>query len=275
MPIIKPLTFNDRNLINGYFSRYPPIFSECTFSNLFIWGEDRPTSFCEIEGTLIFLIEEHVIFGPPIGPLPIDEIVPRLPFDASKAVRTTLPSNMKALDWTFKTSPENADYVYLVSELKDLPGSKFQKKRQLVRGCLSRYECAYEPLDSSNRDECLDQYRSAGSRHASERHAVERLFKHYNQFDVFGGAIRIEGRIEGFMIAKALNPSTAVGHAEWTNHKFHGLSELMHHWMAKYSLENFSYLNLEQDLGISGLREAKRRFRPDHMVVKWEGRKNY
>ena len=273
--MLKPLTLDDRGLIKDYFVRFPPIFSECTFSNLFMWGQDRPTSFCEIEGTLLFFIEDHVLFGPPVGPLPIEEVVRRLPFDVGKAVRTTLPTDREALDWTFNTCPEHADYVYLVSDLADLRGSRFQKKRQLVRGCLNRYRCSYEPIEEGNLQECLTLYREAEERHPTERHAVERLFQHYHLFDVFGGAIRIDGRIEGFMIAKALNPSTAVGHAEWTNHNFHGLAELMHHWMAKYSLNDFVYFNLEQDLGIPGLREAKRRFRPDRMIIKWNGWKNY
>lgn len=280
---VKLLTLENRDLIKGYFTQYPPIFSECTFSNLFIWGKDRPTYFCEVDGTLIFLIKEegeYVIFGPPIGQLPLEEVIRRMPVTINKAIRTTLPSNLKALDWTFTVSAADADYVYKVSDLIELPGHNYHRKRQLVRGCLDRYKCAYEPLNENNLQECLElmerlyEESSHKHEHEHEHHATIRLFKYYNHFDVFGGVIRIDGQVQGFMIAEELNPNTAVGHAEKTSHDYHGLSELMHHWLAKYSLTDFTYFNLEQDLGIPGLREAKLRFHPDHMIIKWNGMKH-
>ncbi len=267
--MIHPLTLDSRNLIREYFNKYPPLFSECTFSNLFMWSQDRPAYFCEINDTLVFLIEENnemILFGPQAGPLPLEEVLGRLP--VNKAVRTTLPS--KTLDWEFSTSPNDADYVYKVSDLRDLPDHKYQKKRQLVHGCLDRYECRYEPIDSSNRQECFAFMKKLDLK-PKNRRATERLFEYYDHFDIFGGAIRIEGKIQGYMIAKGLNPQTAVGHAENTSHDFHGLSELMIHWFAKHALGGFTYFNLEQDLGIPGLREAKNRFHPDHMIVKWKG----
>lgn len=280
MDKVKPLTFDDQNFIREVFEQHPPVFSEFTFSNLYMWNSSRPTFLCEIEGTIIFLIQDAAktfqIFGPPFGMLNLDQIIPKLPVEVTKAVRTCLPAE-NIPGWTFETSPNDADYVYRVSDLVDLPGPLYQKKRQLVRGCLSRYECQYEELQEKNLQECgelQEKVYEEGSRDkgaALEHEAAKRLLEKFDQFDVFGGAIRINRRIEGFMIGKKLNPNTAVGHVEKTNLKIHGLSELLHHWFAKYALEGFEYFNVEQDLGIKGLREAKSRFHPDHMVVKWTG----
>ncbi|NGX57647.1 MAG: hypothetical protein K940chlam3_00540 [Chlamydiae bacterium] len=280
VPKMKALSIDDCDFIRNVFERHPPVFSEFTFSNLFMWKENRHTFFCEIDNTVIFLIqdaqENYLVFGPPFGPLSLDQVIPKLPVKVEKAVRTSLPTK-EIPGWEFSTSPDDADYVYKVSDLIEFPDHLYHRKRQLMRGCLSRYDCQYEELHEENIYECRqlqkrlfeesDQTESSRQEHI----AAERLIENIDHFDVFGGVIRINRQVEGFMIGKTLNATTAVGHVEKTNPEIHGLSTLMHHWFAKYSLESYEYFNVEQDLGLPGLRQSKSSFFPDHMVVKWEG----
>jgi hypothetical protein len=48
-----------------------------------------------------------------------------------------------------------------------------------------------------------------------------------------------------------------------------GLGQLINQWFARYSLKGFDFVNREQDLGIPGLRQAKRSYYPHHMVDKF------
>jgi len=274
---MKLLDFNDADFIRTLFEEYPPIFSEFTFSNLMMWRKQRPTYIENIEGTCIFLVEvqnELMAFGPPLGPAPLHEILLKLP--VKKIIRSSLP-NEDIPQWQFTSSPDDADYVYRVSNLIEYPGHQYHRKRQLMRGCLNRYQCQYESLTGNNIPECLElQQRIIDMMvpddcQLKEHRAAEYLLQEFSRFHSFGGVIRINGTVEGVMIASRLNATTAVGHVEKTNPDIHGISSLLHHWFAAYELKQYKFFNIEQDLGILGLRDSKSRFIPDHMVVKFTG----
>jgi len=243
-----------------------------------MWSEQRPTFVVQIQDTYQFLIEDPnlVAFGPPFGPLEFHEMLPKLPI--TKVIRTSLPQT-KIPGWSFVSSPNDADYVYTVSDLAHYPGHKYHRKRQLMNGCLNRYECVYEDLTTDIIQECFDlqkriiQLTSPDDSQLQEHKAAHYLLNHFSHFHFFGGVIRIHGQVEGLMIASRLNDNTAVGHVEKTNPEIHGISALLHHWFAKKTLPGFEFFNVEQDLGSPGLRDCKQRFIPDHMVVKYTGLK--
>ena len=85
----------------------------------------------------------------------------------------------------------------------------------------------------------------------------------------WGGVIRINGAVQAYAIAEELHPGTAVWHFEKAMGGIPGLGQLINQWFAKYGLSGFKYVNREQDLGIPGLRQAKRSYFPDHMVAKY------
>ena len=47
-----------------------------------------------------------------------------------------------------------------------------------------------------------------------------------------------------------------------------GLSQLINQWFSKYGLSGFDFVNREQDLGIAGMRQAKKSYNPHSMVYK-------
>jgi len=274
---MRRLGFQHAGHVRSLFEQYPPFFSEFTFSNLMMWSDQRPTYFEKIDETTQFYVEEEgelVAFGAPFGPAGMHEILPKL--SVKKASGVPLPEKPIS-GWKFSVEPGDADYVYRVSDLVEYPGRKYRRKRQLMRGCLSRYDCQYETLTEEVVPECLDLQKKIIERRAPdeeqmrEHEAARFLMTHFSRFHSFGCVIRVDGSVEGVMIASLLNQTTAVAHIEKINADIHGLSALLHHWFAKKGLQNYQYLNVEQDLGVPGLRESKERFKPDHMVVKYTG----
>lgn len=276
---MKQLTPDSGDRIRALFAKYPPAISEFTFSNLMMWRHSRPLFLEEIEGTSVFIVEENgerVLFGGPLGPAPLHEILNKLP--VTKAIRCPYPAR-PIPNWRFSSSPADADYVYKVSDLLHYPGRRYRRKRQLMRGCLRRAACQWIPITETLIPECLAfqeklvEMTQPDGGQLEEYEASATLLKEWTHFNAFGGAIKIEGRIEAMMAASRLNSTTAVGHIEKINPHIHGLSSLLFHWFAKEMLQDFSDYNVEQDLGLAGLRTAKSRFKPDHMVVKCSGKK--
>lgn len=283
---IKPLTLADRQMVAAYLEAHPCELSEFTFTNLHAWHAKRQIYRAELAGHLLFFItagsragDEMVLFGPPFGPGPLDKILaaarPRL------AGATRLPESLVAplqtLGFTLRPDRDNADYLYARKDLAELTGRKYAKKRNHIKRCLQAYRCEYEPVSTDNLEECralqeewcrlkgcFDEPGLEG-----EYHAIMETFAHYTEPPLIGGAIRLNGRIKAFAIGERLNPATAVWHFEKALPDIPGLGQLINQWFAKFSLEDFDFVNREQDLGIAGLRQAKESYYPLRLVKKW------
>jgi uncharacterized protein len=279
------ISMDHKNLVNSYLKRGNPTTSEQTFMSLYAWRKGRPLKVVEADGSLLFLFkhEEYTtIFGPPHGEIKMQ--------DAINAAKKVTGANVIA----FERIPEqnepllkidnthidedrpNADYVYLKDDLLNLPGNRYHAKKNLVTQCVSSYDCKYEEISKQNIIEIRDFFerwcndvdcgRSPGLCH--EYVALTDIFENYWKFDLFGGALRIDGRVEAFTMGERLNHNTAVVHFEKATKKFRGSYQLINNWFVKNHLNTFEFINREQDMNIEGLRKAKMSYYPHHMAKK-------
>jgi len=284
MPEIFPLTLADRSLVSGYLRTFPPEISEHTFTNLFIWQPSRPILFAEIDSSLVFLVKaaqdkgKYILFGPPVGAISIPDVFLALGDDIIGAVRIpdAAAGNLPSSDFVLEADRDNADYVYRVADLAELAGRRFAKKRNHIKQCLSSHSCEYVPITAELLAECetmqenwcstRDCGRNPGL--CNEANAIAETFAHFNEFELLGGAIRVDGTIQAYAIAEELYPGTAVWHFEKAMADISGLGQLINQWFSRYGLSDFDYVNREQDLGIPGIRQAKESYYPHHMVPK-------
>jgi hypothetical protein len=176
-----------------------------------------------------------------------------------------------------ETDRDDWDYVYLTSDLADLPGDKYHPKRNFVSRCLSNYECRYAKIGPNEIQDCLQlQTRWCNLRNCSqfqgleaENTAIKAAFENYERLGIFGGAVYVDDKLEAFTLSEPLNDDTAVIHFEKANPEIEGLYQLVNQWFCQKALGKFRYINREQDLGIPGLRKAKESYYPSHMVEKF------
>lgn len=278
---LQPLTLESKPLVDDFLRRFPPVISEFTFTNLYAWRQSRPVWSSEFAGSLLFFVRTAngpVLFGNPLGPADLPAVLAAFAPEirgVEHFPRAALPKSALA-GVAISADRDNADYVYRTTDLAELPGRDFTKKRNHINQCLSTYDCRYETITPQISEECLDmQNRWCAARDCAldpgldgEDLAVTEILRHYEEFGLLGGCIRINGVIEAFTVGEALNPSTAVCHCEKAMPGYHGLAQLINQWFAANELRNFAFVNREQDLGIPGLRRAKESYRPVHMVEK-------
>ena len=299
MPDIRSLTLDDKSLVTEYCKRYPPEISEHTFTNLFIWQPSRPVFFTEIEKTLVFLVKstgsekEYLLYGPPAGTVTIPDVITAFgSSDSDNSVNGSSDSGINIIGavripdrdtvniplekYTVTSDRDNADYVYLVSDLAELAGRRFSKKRNKIKQCLKKHLCEYVPITPELMAECeIMQENWCHSRDCgrnpglcNEANAIAETFAHFEDFGLLGGAVRVDGTIQAYAIAEELHPGTAVWHFEKAMAHIPGLGQLINQWFSRYGLSGFDYVNREQDLGVPGLRQAKESYFPHHMVGK-------
>lgn len=280
------LDIEHQSLVKDYFFRFPPEISEHTFTNLFVWRKSRPVYFAEVAGSLLLFIgakegsDHHkILFGPPVGTLSLPEAIEILGDAVKGAVRLPAEAVREFTDvgYTLQADRTNADYVYLVDDLARLPGRHYAKKRNQVKKCLKAHHCEYEPVTADLVPHCMAmQQRWCSTRSCNsdpglcaEYLAIVSMFENFSELGLIGGAIRVDGDIQAFAIGEQLHPDVAVCHFEKALPGVQGLGQLINQWIALHGLSNFTFVNREQDLGVPGLRQAKKSYHPHHLVEKY------
>ncbi len=291
MPIkgYKELEFDDRDVVDAHLRADPPLTSELTFTNLFMWRRCYRTLWREEAGCLLLVMspEGEEPFGlPPVGAGDKLAAATALCADLAEAGQAPALKRVggdlaRALadsgDFAVELDRDNSDYVYLQEELANLPGRRFHKKKNHFNKFVKSFPYEYRALEPGLVGQVLDMQEAWCALRechlhqslASEDRAVYEALDHFGRLDYVGGVILIEGKVEAFSLGEALNADTAVIHIEKGNPEFNGIYAAINRLFAQNAWAEMTYLNREQDLGVAGLRKAKESYQPDHMVDKY------
>lgn len=287
-PEFQDISLESQSAVDWFLAQYAPEISEYTFTNLFMWRLTRPIKLTLLNGYLCVLAQKsdgNIAFMPPLRDGDISALTEAL-FSFMQdsghkpqliRVPEDIANRLKTSGFHIELDEANSDYVYLVEDLANLVGRKFDGKRNRIKKCLRKYSPEYEPMTMDIVDQCLQlQAEWCNVRHCeldpgleSENMAIRELFNHIESLPVFGCAIAIDGRIEAFSVGERLDEQTAVIHFEKANSAIDGIYQLINQWFCQNGLTGYKYVNREQDLGIPGLRKAKQGYHPHHMVNKY------
>ncbi len=282
-PLFEPLKKEHKPLFDAVFKDNPPEISEFTFTNLYSWRDAY-----NFEASMLwdFIIlkasgKNADRFLNPFGRGNIKEAVIKI-LKRSSASFIRIPEAIKGLfdnDERFKVELDtpNSDYLFKVKDLVSLEGRKYDGKRNLIKKFKSENEYRFLELDASNISRCLDfeekwcSIKDCDSVEGlnNERKAVKEMIANFSEFNLMAGAIEINGAILAVTISQRLNPNTIVMHILKADPNMPGLYQVMMNEFLKRYSGNFEYVNLEQDLGIEGLRKSKRSYHPVKMINKY------
>jgi len=287
--MFRPIELEDRALLPEYLEAFQPQISEYTFTNLYVWRKSDRTLLSRQGDVLLVKVlkspDEREVLLPPLGSKDLPGTISELIGDVGKegklpALYGLSKDQAEALgkmDFSAKLDRDNSDYVYLVKDLIELPGTRFHSKRQAIKRCLSEHKCEYVPITPDIVELCLQLQEkwcnlvncneSKGLR--EEDQAIKETFLHYSDLNAFGAAVSVDGGIQAFTVGEKLNNDTAVIHFEKANPKVRGLYQLINQWFCRNALAGYTYVNREQDLGEPGIRRAKEGYHPHHMVEKY------
>lgn len=281
-PEFKLVGLEDKGPIEDFFHRFPPQVCELNFPNIFIWRHSEHPKWTTIHDNFCLLCEpvgEPAYFLPPLGDRLIRETI-EICLDFSLRLSRVPEDYVKKWGQELAQRPDrdNFDYVYRTSDLVHLQGKKYDGKRNRIRKLERNYRYQYVPLAKENLDRCERLFEEWVKRKAEESKpighdqitAIAEAIGHFEELELVGGAIEVEGRLEAFSIGSRLSPDTAVIHIEIANSAYDGLSQLINREFARHTWSNFRFINREQDMGVPGLRRAKMSYHPHHLVKKYD-----
>ena len=198
----------------------------------------------------------------------------RVPEELLERWRAALPDKVEEHD-----SRGQWEYLYLQSDLATLPGNRYHKKRNHLRGIEKAYGIDYRPLDDAMVEDVLGLQDDWCQWHEcedspslrAENEAINRVLSHWELLDgLCGGSLYVDGQMVAFSVGEALDEKTLGVHYEKGLNGFRGVYQTINACFSREAGNGFELLNRAQDLDEEGLRQAKMTYLPTDFLRKYQ-----
>lgn len=289
---LEALKFTDYQRLKPYFERQPHRLCAYSLPSILVWQNEilRPYAL-EQDNVLIIAVifeepreERHLIL--PLSPE--KQFPPALLHAIARdlghteyrfvtdAWLDTYPRDEIERLFTIEEEPEYDDYIYRQSDLADLPGNQYSKKRNLINQFVREYieadRVAIHPIKPEVADECVSfleewcKERDCGNDPARdlacEKIAAINALQNIQTVGMEGLLIRVDGKVCAFGIASHLTDDMGVLHFEKAFAHVKGLYQYLDQECARRLFNGYQYINKESDMGIPGLSKAKASYYP-------------
>ena len=170
-------------------------------------------------------------------------------------------------------SEDDSDYLYDAEVIRTYRGRHLDGQRNLVRGFLSSHTVDVYPLNSNT----LPKARVIIEKWSQKKPDTDRIndvdaciegAERTAELGLDGWVYEVDGTPAGLHLGGPLTATVYMYHFSKASPEFRGLSTFMHQDVAKRVDQKYRILNWEQDLGIEGLRHAKRSYHPQALATK-------
>ncbi|MFV0437945.1 MAG: DUF2156 domain-containing protein [Desulfopila sp.] len=272
-----PLTLELRPPLHERLRTLPDGVSEFTFANLYLFRARHNYRLSRLPGDLLVILgrdADTLFFMLPFG-LPEPDSLSRLFTDHGRIKCVTEEQKPLFLQagYTVSEDRDNFDYLYQRSDLAELKGRRYHKKRNLVKSFISNYEYTARPLLNQHIPaalEILTQWHKENGAPADYEAAREALLL-TRQLQLCGGIYFVDGQPAGYTLGEELaNGTSFVIHFEKAIIAYRGIYQFINQSFAQVLPEVYQTINREQDLGDAGLRQAKHSYQPVGFIRKYQ-----
>ena len=287
----KPITLEDKNVLEKYLKPYKFSTSEYSFTNLFIWRIACDIKYTVFRDVLIIKKKDFnnsYHFMQPIGYNKdnLKEIVDNLIEykdknnmkyifkDAEKEfiddIKDIYPEKFEILE-----DVDNFDYIYESSKLISLSGKKLHKKKNHYNNFVKNNEFRVAPIDGENICECITLAKKCAIRGNANKYlffeveAIKELLANRYIFNLEGMAVYVDEELSAFTLGEKVNDEMAIIHIEKADSDINGLYSFINKAFIETYFSEVPFINREQDLGIEGLRQAKQTYNPYKLEPKY------
>ena len=283
----KVIELSDRKWIMELLKKSDFRGCEYNFANNFAWHRLYDTTICRYKDFYISRSQKYgLMYTFPAGcgnykdlflTLKKDAEEQNTPLVISSVTDENLAIFKELFDGQYEVSCEDSssDYIYDAEKIRTLSGKKYHKKRNHLSKFYQN-DWEYSDMTEKDFDECIEfavkSYNSNQSydneSSVAEQFAINAFMNYYNELELKGGVIRVDGKVEAFTIGDPINSDTFDIHIEKANAEIQGAYTAINNEFAKSATNVYSYINREEDLGLEGLRKSKRSYYPVIMLKK-------
>lgn len=285
----RPINISDKTEYEKLSENRDYLGCETSFGNLFLWGDQKIST---VNGQMVFLSTFSKSFYPfPVGEGDKKAVIEELIKDAKERnipfVLTSMSPDEKNLvenlfpdRFIFETSEDSYDYVYHIDDLSSLSGKKYHKKRNhLAHFYKDHPNYTVEPFRKDNLDKIKELVNSWYSERDGdfeyEKEVFRRAIENFDALEMEGLILVDGGEIFAVTFASRLNREAFDVHFEKARADVQGAYPAINNEFAKYIKDKHpevKYLNREEDMGVEGLRKAKKSYYPIFRVEKYRAK---
>ncbi|MCL2063127.1 MAG: phosphatidylglycerol lysyltransferase domain-containing protein [Candidatus Cloacimonetes bacterium] len=280
----KTISLDDIEIINEYVKKYPKENCDFNICTLFTWGLYFKLEYTIFNDRLILF---NPFYGYLLAPLGEDFTAQEL-FQINnccekihKKVEIMVVSEdyvnstpslgeyftiYNDLDWN--------DYVYSLESLVNLSGKKLAKKKNLVSQFMRQYsDWEIKKIENKDFNEIMDFVYYWKSVHVEQNEyldieieALKLALKNWDCLPNEGIKLYVEKKLAAFAIWSPQKEDMVTVHYEKYDPAIKGAGQVINHETAMLLKDRYKFANREQDMGLPGIRQAKRSYQPLRLV---------
>ena len=181
----------------------------------------------------------------------------------------------------FEHHERGEDYIYDFKQQATLSGKKMQKRRNHYNAFIKEYGNRFEYHTIQNEDiphiyELLEFWKKSKENTETDLDSIKKeevgihdLLDHFEELELIGGCIYIDGVLKAFNIASMIDEEMLQIHIEKADASYRGLYvAILKHLLSSVS-NNIHFVNREDDMGLPSLKKAKHDMHPIYKVKKY------
>jgi len=285
----KQINIEDKEIIDSYYKTYTSEVSDYSFTQLLLWQEAYSIQYAEVDGFLVVKLlapnESYPYIHMPVGRGDINAVVERVKeeFESDGFILTirsitrnqflTLKRDISK-PMKFKLLRDQYEYVYPSYDLSRLDTKKLKRKRDMYKSFCEHHEVTVKKMnlcDGEVISNLLEKWYKNYPQSfvfTAERLGIEKILQHWDDLDVTGCVIEVDGAPVSFSFGEPLTDKMYLVLIEKAIRSYKGAYVAAIKEFATMYEERYPFTNREEDLGIPGLRKSKMLFRPSRFVEK-------
>ena len=281
-----PVTLADKGMIDEYLNRNKFTNSEYNFANWFAAGVPYDIKYTIVEGCLCIIQRVDSV---PISLIPLgdkdkianalDALIKYFANNGDKLVLMYISEEMVQLledinllhKFDIEKRIDMADYICKKENITTMKGRKLNKVRNDFNHFTKNYNYEFVPLTKENEDTCLKMVRDiikcVNQSACLELNHTLRAIQHREELGLKSSTLYIDGKMSGVILGQNLHGMALINYARaYTTYR--GIYHMMYKFLIEEYFADLPYVNLMEDLGFPGLRQAKSSFNPEPLVYK-------
>ena len=166
------------------------------------------------------------------------------------------------------------DYLFAYDDLAYMKGAKYRKKRKMINHFQSKYAYEFKIITQSDVNLCILALKRIaienGNFDSDEWEANKRLFLNFSDLGLKGVIILIDNIIQGIAVGETCKNMIML-HIRRCNKRFTGMAPTILQLLLKthFSKDRNKIINMQDDMGILGIRQSKLSYRPVRLLTKY------
>lgn len=287
------IELDSKNMMEPYFRTENSRSADFCFGNIYMWDKRYLQTAAPLGDRLITRLVRNgeTFFAYPVGK---GELAPAITAMHDICLAEGIPMKICGITEEHKAELENefdgcfeiyedrdfSDYIYSIEKLSTYSGKALHGKKNFCNRFEKEHDWHFELLDGKNIPDCikmLDEWTDESSERLTgdisyEHTAILQGFEHYEELNLFGGALYADGRLVGFSVGEVISTDTFCTHFEKAYPDVAGAYPMVCRELAKAVKSvypNINYVNREDDMGHDPLRKSKLSYKPEYVLMKY------